>query len=189
MATHLDSLEWVEKLLVIASVERIVHDLGARVLVERVVRGVGTSTSQTAGGNDGSSHNSGDDTSGQTTNDGAETSEAVQGLVVASSGSSLRGVEVAESERAVVLAWANDTLLEALSVGWRGWVAITNVANVSQIGALDRAVVVVARSVGRVTEIVGTTIVIVTEGRWQVLAASLITEISGTGIIIVAVDW
>lgn len=87
MATHLDSLEWVEKLLVIASVERIVHDLGARVLVERVVRGVGTSTSQTAGGNDGSSHNSGDDTSGQTTNDGAETSEAVQGLVVASSGS------------------------------------------------------------------------------------------------------
>lgn len=64
--------------------------------------------------------------------------------------------------------------MEALSVGWRGWVAITNVANVSQIGALDRAVVVVARSVGRVTEIVGTTIVIVTEGRWQVLAASLL---------------
>lgn len=181
-------MDWVVVLVLVALVERIVHHLGVRVLVERVVRGVGTATSQRAGGNDRGSHNRSDDSSGDTGDDANE-GAAVQRLVVASGSTSLRSIEVAERERAVVLAWAHNALLEALSIGWGGWVAVADVANVGQVGALHRAVVVVARATGRVTEIVGTPIVIVTQSRWQVLAASLITEISRAGIQIVAVHW
>jgi len=182
-------MNWVVVFSFISTVERIVHHFGMRVLVQRVVRRVSTSTSQCAGCNDRASNDGRKDTGRQASNDGAQAGKAVQGLVVASSLTSHRAVGVAESERAVVVARAHNTLLEALGSDWRGWVAVANVANVRQISALARAVVVVANSTGRVTEVVRAAIVVVTESRWQVLAASLITEIVRASIQIIAIHW
>jgi len=182
-------MNWVVVFSFISTVERIVHHFGVGVLVQRVVRRVSTSSCQCAGRNDGARHNGGYDSGSQASNDGTQAGKAVQGLVVASSRTSHRFVGVAEGQRAVVIAWADNSLLEALRVDWRGWVAVCNVANVRQIRALARAVGVVASSTGRVTEVVCAAIVVVTESRWQVLAASLITEIVRASIQVIAINW
>jgi len=182
-------VDWVVVLMFITTVERIVHHFGVGVLVQRVVSRVSTSSSQSAGRNERAHNDSGNDSGSQASNDGTQAGKAVQGLVVASSGTSHRRVGVAEGQRAIVIAWADNSLLEALRVDWRGWVAVSNVANVRQIRALARAVGVVASSTASVTEVVCAAIVVVTDRRWQVLAASQITEIVGTSIQIVAINW
>jgi len=182
-------MNWIVVFVLVTTVERIVHHFGMRVLVQRVVRRISTSASQCAGRKNRARNDGRKDTGRQASDDGTQADKAVQALVEASRLTSHRGVGVAVGERAIVVAWTHNTLLEALRVDWRGWIAVCDVANVRQISALARAVVVVASSTGRVTEVICAAIVVVTERHWKVLAASLITDIVCASIQVIAIHW
>jgi len=180
------AMDWIVVFSFITTIQRIGQHLSGRVLIQRVVSSVGTTTSAGTGGKDTTRHNGCNDTSRQASNDRTQTSKAVQCGVDATRRAR---VGVAVGQRAVIVTWTHDCLAEALGIHWRHWIAIPNIANVSQIGTQRSTIDVDAGTSRRVTGIISATIVVITQSGWQVLATSLITEVSRTSIQVIAIHW
>jgi hypothetical protein len=158
----------------VTTVQWIGQHFGISVLIQRIVRSIGTTASQGTRRNDGSGHNGCNHTGRQAANNRTQTSKAVQRGIHAARRAR---IGVAEGQRAVVVAWTHNRLLEALRVHWRHWIAIAIVAHVRQIGTQRRTIDVVAGTSARVTEVISTAIVVIAQSGWQVLATSLTNQL------------